>query len=95
MKTHVDIAHPRLFALRKTQLAKKAKLLMQIILDKKGRKGLGLLVLQSHLFWVHKPMQNNDEAHQMFIKDLVLYICKRFHVLSITKDIWLKRLVLH
>jgi hypothetical protein len=24
MKTHVDIAHPKLFALRKTQLAKKA-----------------------------------------------------------------------
>jgi hypothetical protein len=60
---------------------------MQIILDKKGRKGLGLLVLQSHLFWVHKPMQNNDEAHKMFIEDLVLYICKRFHVFSITKDI--------
>ncbi len=46
MKTHVDIAHPRLFALRKTQLAKMQQLLIQIILDRKGRKGLGLLVLQ-------------------------------------------------
>ncbi len=26
MKTHVDIAHPRLFALRRTHLAKKAKI---------------------------------------------------------------------
>jgi hypothetical protein len=58
---------------------------MQIILHRKGRKGLGLFFLQSHLFWVHKPMQNNDEAHQMFIEDLVLYICKRYHALFITK----------
>jgi hypothetical protein len=30
-------------------------------------------------------MKNNDEAHQMFIEALVLYICKRYHALSITK----------
>jgi hypothetical protein len=44
MKTHVDIVHPMLFTLRKSQLAKKWQWLMLIICNNKGRKGMGPLV---------------------------------------------------
>jgi hypothetical protein len=67
---------------------------MQIILGKKGRKGLGL-VIQSPLILGHKSLQKNDQAYHMFIEDLVFYICKGYWVFSTTKNIWLKRLVLH
>ncbi len=38
MKTHVDIAHPKLFALRKTQLAKKATIVNANHTWQKGKK---------------------------------------------------------
>jgi hypothetical protein len=68
---------------------------MQIILGKEGRKGLGLLVIQSPLILGHKSLQKNDQTYRMFIEDLVFYICKGYWVFSTTKNIWLKRLVLH
>lgn len=39
--------------------------------------------------------KNNDEVWQIFIKDLVLYICKGYRAFSTIKNFWLRRLVLH
>lgn len=41
------------------------------------------------------PYKNNDEVWQIFIKDLVFYICKGYRAFSTIKNIWLRRLILH
>lgn len=38
--------------------------------------------------------KKTNEAQQMFIEDLVLYICKGYWTFSTIKNIWLSRLIL-
>ncbi len=39
--------------------------------------------------------KKTNEAQQIFIEDLVLYICKCYLTFLTTKNIWLRKLVLH
>jgi hypothetical protein len=85
MKTHVDIAHPRLFVLRKTQLVEKAIIVNVEYTRQRGKKRTrpSSYAITTY-FGSINTYENNDEAHHMFIKDLVLYICKKYRTLSIT-----------
>ncbi len=62
--------------------------------NSKGRKGPCLPILLSHLFWDHAPYKKIDEAQQMFIEDIMFYICKGYWAFSTIKNIWLRRLIL-
>jgi phytoene dehydrogenase-like protein len=85
MKTHVDIAHPRFFVLRKTQLVKKAIIgNVKYTQQKRKKRTRPFSSAITTYFGFTNPYKNNDEAHHMFIEDLVLYICKRYRTLSIT-----------
>ncbi len=85
MKTHVDIAHPRLFVLRKTQLVKKAIIVNVEHTWQRGKKRTrpSSSAITTY-FGSTNPYKNNDEAYHMFIEDLVFYICKGYRALSIT-----------
>jgi hypothetical protein len=85
MKTHVDIANPRLFLLRKTQLVKKAIIVNVKYTWQRGKKRArpSSSAITTY-FGSTNPYKNNDETHHMFIEDLVLYICKGYQTLSIT-----------
>ncbi len=85
MKTHIDITHPRLFVLRKTQLVENAIIVNVEHTWQRGKKRTrpSRYAITTY-FGSTNPYKNNDETHHMFIKDLVLYICKRYRALSIT-----------
>jgi hypothetical protein len=52
------------------------------------------LGLQSqHFFGSKNPYKHGDEAQQLFLEDLVLYICKKYKPLSTFENIWLQILV--
>jgi hypothetical protein len=85
MKIHVDIAHPRLFVLRKIQLVEKEIIVNVEHTWQRGKKRTkpSSFAITTY-FGSTNPYKNNDEAYHMFIEDLVFYICKGYRALSIT-----------
>jgi len=79
MKSHLDIAHPRLFMLRKTQLVEKAIFVNVKHTRQRGKKRTrpSSFAITTY-FGSTNPYKNNDETHHMFLEDLVLYICKGY-----------------
>jgi hypothetical protein len=59
-----------------------------------GRKGPCLPILLSHLFWDHTPYKKIDEVQQMFIEDIMFYICKGYWAFSTIRNFWLRRSIL-
>jgi hypothetical protein len=70
---------------------------MHIIHNNIGRKKVdgpfGFVIAK--YFGSTNPYKNNDGVWQIFIKDLMLYICKGYKAFSTIKNICLKRLILH
>jgi hypothetical protein len=78
MKTHVDSIHPWLFAQRKSQLVEKATMgsdAGHVSQQGKKRTRPFSFVITTYLGSTI-PLKKKNEAQQMFIEDLVLYICK-------------------
>jgi hypothetical protein len=62
--------------------------MMQIKCDNKGRIGQGPLVLLSPLTLGRQTStKKTNETQQMFIEDLVLYICKAYWLISTIENI--------
>jgi hypothetical protein len=78
MKTNVDSIHPWLFVQRKSQLAKKATMGSDAShVSQQGKKRTRpFSSITTIYFGSTNPFKKINEAQQMFIEDLVLYICK-------------------
>lgn len=65
------------------------------MINNKGKKRFSQLGLQSlNHFGLANLYKNGDETQQMFLKDLVFYICKGYKPPSSFENIWLHRLIL-
>jgi hypothetical protein len=78
MKTRVDSIHPWLLAQRESQLAEKATMGSdaghELQQGKKKTRPFSSII--TTYFGSTNPFKKINEAQQMFIEDLVLYICK-------------------
>jgi hypothetical protein len=84
-KTHIDCAHPKLFAAKKKQLTKMIPLDHTWQLAKK-RVGVTNSAITNFL-GSSNPYKQHDEQQQKFLEDLVLYICKGYKAMSTCENI--------
>jgi hypothetical protein len=80
MKTHVDSIHPWLFPQRKSQLAKKATMRSDAnhVWQQRKKRTRPFSYVITIYFASTNPFKKIDEAQQIFIEDLVLYVCKTY-----------------
>jgi len=78
--------HPKLSVLLKTQLVEKATIVNADHTQQKRKKRTSPFssTITTYLGSTN-PYKKNEEAQLMFIEDMMLYICKKYWVPSITK----------
>jgi hypothetical protein len=91
MTIHVQIAHSKLFALKKQQLSEVAKLAIVHVQQPRKKSPHVLITMQLLVFGCHKPIQKQQKH---FLENLVFHICKGYMPLFSCENVWFQRLVL-